>query len=453
MKKNSVIAIVAGIAVLAVAGAGGSIAAKRIKANKAESLAENAAYVEDSTLLAEEDDANNILDAVGADVREVTFVSGGKTYKAEIVTNSAGKKVTNAAGELVTKTPVEVTNKSSGLRALADVLSGNSSSNSTTKKSGSASTTKKASSATTASAAKKSSGVKSTQSVDGNGNLIEFYNDGTASIVKSDGSVIFNYSYSEGNGHPYFYTDDDPWQRGYGFNRLYDMGSAFIVLYYDTVRVQYKYGGYNWLVQMWKGQYGFIFLGSEIGIYYNTTGGGHYECAEDDKCIPMQMSLYRDGKGLLFTRPNASHWWTTGFVPGKLKKFSDRSELTMVGKLTFKSEAEAKLFCTTLGSLKDVDGNQFKPVSALSINNPETYCRSGNVVDLVWKNFDADRKTPLHPVAGSCDYNSRSRPDNNSCSRSDDNGCSRSDDCCSDNYCTSYVRNCSDHSGADYRAC
>ena len=116
--------------------------------------------------------------------------------------------------------------------------------------------------------------------------------------------------------------------------------------------------------------------------------------------INMQMSVYRgDDYKELFTRPYAPHWWTTAFVPGKLKKFSDRTELTMVAKLTFKSAEECEKFCKALEKIKDVDGNRFQRVSSISKTKPEQYKVNGATVDIVWRYLDEDRVTPLKAVA------------------------------------------------------
>ena len=190
------------------------------------------------------------------------------------------------------------------------------------------------------------------------------------------------------------------------------MGAAFTCMYYDTVRVKYSYGNYDWMIQMWKGQYGLIFIGSEIGLYYKDKAKSteHYNCATEDMELNMQMSLYRNGSKL-FTRPYAPHWWITAFVPGKLTKFSDRSELIMIGKITFKSEGERAAFVNALSKVKDIDGNQFKPGSSITASNPETYKVSGNTVDFVWRYFDADRKTSRNTTKPSTTKPPVTKPD------------------------------------------
>ena len=231
------------------------------------------------------------------------------------------------------------------------------------------------------------------------GNTVQTNPDGSKNIIKPDGTIALSYSYSEAGN--YFYTDEDPWQRNFGFNRLYDIGAVFTVMYLDTFHVYYNHNGYDWMVQFWKGQYGLLFLGGEIGLYYKDPESSTliYNCAEEDMRINMQMTVYREGYGELFTRPYAPHWWTTAFVPGKLKKFSDRTELTMVAKLEFKSVEEREKFCNALEKIDDVDGNRFRYSSSISISKPEYYTYNGSTVDLVWRYLDEDRVTPLKPIA------------------------------------------------------
>ncbi len=404
MKKNLILYVVAGAVVLAGLVSGGVIASQRIlskaegttvaaarnDAEAVELLEYEPAAEETGTVAA--DGANNLpvaakgktaskskttsksktasktkaqmTDAKGRPIQLVTNKKG-VTMQAVIETNAKGQKVTKANGKAVTQKPTPTTTKKAA-----------------TKKA----TTKKAA-ATTAK-------VKASQKASSNTRLV-YNKDGSANIVKPDGSVVLSYSYSKAGN--YFYTDDNPWQRKFGFNRLYDIGAAFTVLYYDTVRVKYTYGKYDWMIQMWKGQYGWIFIGSEIGLYYKdrAKSTNHYECATEDMEMKMQMTLYRNSKSgskELFTRPYAPHWWITAFVPGKLAKFSDRSELTMIGKITFHTAKERSLFVNALTKIKDIDGNQFKKGS-INKNSAETYKVNGNTVDFVWRYLDEDRKT------------------------------------------------------------
>ena len=232
----------------------------------------------------------------------------------------------------------------------------------------------------------------------GGGNTVQTNPDGSKDIVKPDGSIALSYSYSAADD--YFYVDDSSWEENFAFNRLYDMDAVYTVMYLDTFHVYYNHGGYDRMIQFWKGQYGLLFLGGEIGLYYKDPSGttSHYNCADEDMEIFMQMTVYREGYGELFTRPYASHWWTTAFVPGKLKKFTDRTDLTMVAKLTFKTEEERAKFCEGLEKVTDIDGNRFRYVTKISKNNSEQYTYNGLTVDLVWRYLDEERVTPLKTV-------------------------------------------------------
>lgn len=147
----------------------------------------------------------------------------------------------------------------------------------------------------------------------------------------------------------YFYTSSDPWQRQFGFNKLYDFGAAFVVFYYDTMRCKFSYGEKDWLVQFWKGQYGFVFIGAEIGVYTKPKDrtAEHYDCASDEESLFMSLEFYRKGKKLL-ERDYMRYWWCTGFVPGMLDNFADRSELSMKARITMKDYKMLLSFCNAL---------------------------------------------------------------------------------------------------------
>ena len=89
-------------------------------------------------------------------------------------------------------------------------------------------------------------------------------------------------------------------------------------MYYDTVRTTFVYGGKEWMIQMWKGNY-FIANGGEVGLYWREKGqiGSFYNCANDDQMMEMQMKLSIGDKVLINTKPQM-HWWLTGFKFGVL---------------------------------------------------------------------------------------------------------------------------------------
>lgn len=125
----------------------------------------------------------------------------------------------------------------------------------------------------------------------------------------------------------YFYTSADPWQRNFGFNSLYDSAAPFTLINYETVRLRFEYGDKDWMLQVWKGQYGLVFYGGEAGIYTKPKDREvmHYDCASDDEMLKMCMVFNEKRLGkwtARFTRPYGDYWWCTGFLPGnKLGQF------------------------------------------------------------------------------------------------------------------------------------
>lgn len=182
--------------------------------------------------------------------------------------------------------------------------------------------------------------------IDGLGSLGSSSGDKNLALF-DDGIASYQYS-PDGN---YYYTNEDPWQRALGYNELYDAGAQFVCIYIDTMRCKFDYAGKDWMIQFWKGQYGYVFVGHEIGVYNKpkNRGAEHYDCVTDEESIYMSMTGYRNGQEL-YTRDYAKYWWCTGFVPGKLEKFSDRSELSLTARMTMK---DYDMLLAFTGSLKD----------------------------------------------------------------------------------------------------
>ncbi|MGN1443582.1 MAG: DUF4474 domain-containing protein [Acutalibacteraceae bacterium] len=230
------------------------------------------------------------------------------------------------------------TTKSNPFTTFAD--SQNSSSSTTKKNEGSA-TTKKAETTSTTKATTAATTKSNEEKTTAAQEMIK------SAAIFSDGFLSYMFD-PEGD---YYFTVDDPWQRNFGFNELYDVGAPFVVFYYDTMRCKFNYDNKDWLIQFWKGQYGFVFIGAEIGVYNKPESrtAEHFDCASDEDSLMMSMTFYRDGKELL-TRDYAKYWWCTGFVPGKLDKFSDRSELSIKCRITMK---DYKMLIGMAGALKE----------------------------------------------------------------------------------------------------
>ncbi len=132
-----------------------------------------------------------------------------------------------------------------------------------------------------------------------------------------------------------FYTADDPWQRVVGYNELFDTLAPITFIDFDTVRLKFDYGNKDWMIQIWKGQYGLIFYGAEIGVYTKPKDRDldHYDCASDDELLKMSMDFYNSGVKK-FSRPYGSYWWCTGFTPGNI--FGAFHNLRVEARITMK---------------------------------------------------------------------------------------------------------------------
>lgn len=192
-----------------------------------------------------------------------------------------------------------------------------------------------------------------------------------------------------------FYTDGDPWQRNFGFNALYDYAAPYACMYYDTFRVYFDYGTYEdgtpkqWMIQPWKGQYGMVLYGAELGVYTKSTDRvtPHYDCADDNDLVGMEMTVYKDEKEA-FTRPYDQYWWVTGFKPGALDNYTDmskpHSQLTVKFTVDFPSNEMAQLFANGLEE-KGFDKVGF--IDTVSFRKVDTYMITNNRVVFLWRNI------------------------------------------------------------------
>lgn len=162
--------------------------------------------------------------------------------------------------------------------------------------------------------------------------------------------LSYQYSYVD----DYYYTNDkEAWQYNFGFGKIYDIASPFILLEYDYIRIFFTYEDKDWMMQMWKGQYGMIFYGGEIGIYNrpHSEDGVHewtmYACPKEEDWLGMEMTLYHENeKGVFereFTREYDKYWWCTGFKNGHVRQEEPCDELRLAGRITFKSEEMAQI--------------------------------------------------------------------------------------------------------------
>ncbi len=204
--------------------------------------------------------------------------------------------------------------------------------------------------------------------------------------VDFETAKLLSYKYDPDGG--YFYTDDkDCWQYNFGFNEGYDSLAPLGMMNYDTVRVKFEYENKEWLIQMWKGQYGYAFVGGEVGVYTRKVGSGgtHYNCAPQADWLNMEMAFVWDRTHsnkyeTIFTRDYTEYWWCTGFVPG-LETGAPRDQFRLITHITFKSEEMAQIFCT------EFEKQGFRRVSKLNNNEIDTFVQVGADVAFVWQDI------------------------------------------------------------------
>lgn len=166
-----------------------------------------------------------------------------------------------------------------------------------------------------------------------------------------------------------YYSQMNPLQRKFGFNIGYDMAAPLAGMIYDTKRIEFEYDGREWMIQIWKGQYG-ITSGAEIGLYNRDPERNfQYDCADDEDLITMQFDFYNQNE-LVFSRGPEKHWWLTGF---KVFHVGVPILIDLDMTLTFTDKQMAHAFVKSL-----------KKTASTSLFDPITYKQTGSTVEIHW---------------------------------------------------------------------
>lgn len=232
---------------------------------------------------------------------------------------------------------------------------------------------------------------------------IKWYIDPDGNITTDGDKGVLGFGYS--TKEKCFYATGNAWQRNFGYSDLYDKTSQLIAISYDTSKIFFIYGGKEWMIQLWKGQYGLVLIGAEVGVYnrpQGSNGSTYFECADDNERLPISLTLRRNGSPL-FVRSQKLSWWQTGFVPGQLGAgvmvgSTHTKTLDLTTSITFKDEDMRKAFVIGLKKCSyiynNVDGmdgrNEAKGKRAISFtegngSTPGTYAVNGNTVTLSWQ--------------------------------------------------------------------
>lgn len=132
-----------------------------------------------------------------------------------------------------------------------------------------------------------------------------------------------------------FSTTKDAWQKEMGYCRFYDESAPLMNMVFDCEPIYFTYDNKNWMIELWKGQYGMT-AGAEIGIYATKEyeGGAaqdlfYYGVSEQEE-LNLGFTL-KYGNTVLVQREE-KHWWLTGFCLGS---FVWPHELCMEARIHF----------------------------------------------------------------------------------------------------------------------
>lgn len=212
--------------------------------------------------------------------------------------------------------------------------------------------------------------------------------------------LSYQYSYID----DYYYTNDkDAWQYNFGFGKIYDFVSPYILLEYDYIRVFFTYENKDWMLQMWKGQYGLVFYGGEVGIYtkeHSDEGINEwtfFNCPAEEDWLNMEMTLWHEdingNWNREFTREYDKYWWCTGFKNGHLRQEEPADELRLTGRITLK---DAKMTSLVADGLAECGLVKAGSKNAMGVDSIYV---DGNDIHFSWQNISEAESTMLIKVS------------------------------------------------------
>ncbi len=193
------------------------------------------------------------------------------------------------------------------------------------------------------------------------------YNKETGRLYGKDNNGLMGIGFDYDAKNYTVTTPQNVWMRDYGYSLLYDIVGGMGFMDTDTVRVKFEHGGKYWMLQFWKGNYGFDCLnGAELGIYNKTEENGFfYNCASDEEMMNMSIAL-KNGDETLIEREEMRHWWMCGFRfgPGV-----DPENLTLESTIEFE---DAEMLASFLEAVKEYSDEM-------------TVSVEGSRVSVIWK--------------------------------------------------------------------
>lgn len=128
----------------------------------------------------------------------------------------------------------------------------------------------------------------------------------------------------------------DAWQRGVGYQALFDETAVYFNMVFDAEPIYFDYENRTWMIELWKGQYG-LNTGGEIGVYRADSliapqerKTAIFKSVPDPELPFLSARLYKRERNLFCIRKK--HWWLTGFLVGE---YCEPEELSMKVTIMF----------------------------------------------------------------------------------------------------------------------
>lgn len=185
----------------------------------------------------------------------------------------------------------------------------------------------------------------------------------------------------------YYYLNDENYD--YSYNYFYDEVAPAAGLFIDQVQIPFEYDGRNWLIQLCKGQYGWILIGSDIAVMTaDKTADGieDFSFVTGDNKLEIKLNCSRktdNGFKQLFALDSATHCFANGYSKGQLIDCTTPlSELKSYAEISFKSEEMAILFANGLENAGFRKSFINKPIFE------DSFCRDGSKIKLYWSDIN-----------------------------------------------------------------
>lgn len=186
------------------------------------------------------------------------------------------------------------------------------------------------------------------------------YDSETNTIYGNGNGGMFNSGFKFDVNHLMVYAIQDCWEKDFGFCAAYDIISQLFGYDYMTRRVKFRYDNKDWMIQLWKGYYGFYLMkGGEVGVYTKPIDRPveFYDSVGPENMMPISMKVYDKFRTYVNLELD-DYWWATGFalaVPG-----APKWTLTLESTLVFPNEEMADCF---------IDGLKKYPEISYTIEN------------------------------------------------------------------------------------